>query len=257
MNIIVFGELPIASKTVEFLQHFNSVTIPCVVCENYQAKNADPWKDVPMLFDYAQEKGIPVISLSELEEFCEKRNIEPDIGITARFSKILKTKHLELFKHGVINLHGGLLPEFGGLYSVNHMLLSGSRVGGGSIHWIDLGIDTGKLIRRCTCSIDNKDTALTLHHKVQMSLYEGLCLVLEAGINYGFSELETDTPPPDARAKYFSKNSIAGLKEINKSDLYTEKAIRTIRAFDFPGYEPAFTCINGHKIELRYGDQDA
>lgn len=256
MNIIVFGELPIASKTVEFLQRFNNVTIPCVVCENYQAKNADPWKDVPMLFDYAREKGIPVISLSELEEFCEKRSIEPSLGVLARFSKVLKAVHLKVFREGVINLHGGLLPEYAGLYSVNHMLLSGGQVGGGSIHWVDLGIDTGKLIKRCTCTIEQNDTAFTLHQKVQVSLYNGLCDILDVAVVKGTSEIPEEAIADD-KVMYYSKNSLRNLKEIKFYELNTEKGLRKIRAFDFPGHEPAYTYIKGQKIELRYGFQDS
>lgn len=252
-NIVVFGELPIATKIVEFIQQLEYANVPCVVCENYNAKSADPWDNVPMLFDYAGDEGIPVLGMEELSEFCKKNNLNPDVGITARFSKILKTPHINLFKHGVINLHGGLLPEFGGLYSVNHMLLSGVEFGGGSLHWVDLGIDTGDLIKRCICVIDDDDTAFTLHQKVQLALFKGICDLIIEGCKNGFDNLKRESAPATATANYYSRDSLCGLKEIKPEHLFSESSLRIIRAFDFPGHEPAYTFINNKKVELRYG----
>lgn len=252
-NIVVFGELPIATKIAQFIDTLEDATVLCVVCENYNAKNADPWHDVPMLFDYARNKDIPILRLKDLKSYCMKKRIVPEVGVTARFSKILKSEHLEVFQYGVINLHGGLLPEFGGLNSVNHMLLSGMDIGGGSIHWIDLGIDTGALIKRCTVGIEEDDTALTLHHKVQRALLNGIREVILDGIKVGFPNIKCDMKPENAVSNYYTRDSLDGLKNIAPAELFSEKALRTIRAFDFPGYEPAYTFINGKKIELRYG----
>ncbi|RUO37328.1 hypothetical protein CWE13_05025 [Aliidiomarina shirensis] len=251
MNIVIFGELPLATKILQFLQSFESINVPFVVCENYNAKNLDPWPETPMLYEYAASQNIPVIKLNELEAYCAKLSEKPVVGITARFSRILKENHLSVFENGIINLHGGLLPDFGGLYSVNHMLLSGNKIGGGSIHWIDLGIDTGALIKRCICDIAAEDNAFSLHQKVQASLLDGLKSVVSEGLERGFDKISHEVAPADAKPAYYSKGSLEGLREVAFSELGSEKALRTIRAFDFPGYEPAYTMIAGQKVFLR------
>jgi len=252
IDVVVFGELPIATKIVQYLESLDGVRVPCVVCENYDANNADPWLDVPMLFQYAKDVGIQVLSLSELQAFLQNSNLKPVVGVTARFSRILRKNHLMLFEHGVINLHGGLLPEFGGLYSVNHMLLSGCKIGGGSIHWVDLGIDTGILIKRCFCNIEGEDTAYNLYQKVQVALYDGIVEVLGKGLEVGFDNvLVEENISENTNKQYFGKDSLAGLKMIAFDNINTGEALRTIRAFDFPGYEPAYTIVANSKIYLR------
>ena len=48
--------------------------------------------------------------------------------------------------------------------------------------------------------------------------------------------------------RYFNKKSILDYKEINNSDFETRDILYKIRAFDFPGYEPAYYKFNGKKI---------
>lgn len=51
--------------------------------------------------------------------------------------------------------------------------------------------------------------------------------------------------------RYFNKKSILDYKEINNSDFETGDILYKIRAFDFPGYEPAYYKFNGKKIYMR------
>ena len=131
--------------------------------------------------------------------------------------------------------------------------MCGNKTGGGTIHFIDEGIDTGAVIRRCEFNINENDTAYDLFQKTQKVLYENLKEILMKIDND--EKLQTKTLEEYIKEghinRYFNKKSLEGKKEIEIKDLNKKEALLKIRAFDFPGYEPAFVKINGKKIYLR------
>lgn len=225
-KVIVFGDLPIATKIVQYLEKMKDVEIG-VVIGNERPHNNDPWKDVPLLIDYCLENNIEMYSMEGLLETYKPGEL--CLGLSCRFSKIIKQPVINLFDNGIINMHGGLLPEFAGLCSVNQTLIHNSKLGGGTLHYIDEGIDTGDIIRRCEFEIEDNDTAYSVFQKTQVVLEKNL-----EEINYNKKDLE--------------KFRCLELKKM------TEKEIELrVRAFDFPGYEPAyFLDSNGKKVYLRY-----
>lgn len=55
-------------------------------------------------------------------------------------------------------------------------------------------------------------------------------------------------------SRYFNKQSIFECKEVT-ANMSPDQILRTIRAFDFPGYEPAYAFVNGKLIYLLYGNK--
>lgn len=64
---------------------------------------------------------------------------------------ILRKQLLEVPRLGVVNVHLGLLPEIRGMSSPEWSLLNHVPVGI-TIHYVDEGIDTGPVLRRCEFS---------------------------------------------------------------------------------------------------------
>ena len=245
-RIIVFGDLPIATKVVKFIEKRFDAKLVGVVIGNKNPKKIDPWDD-ELLTDYARRTKIDVLDFEAIKNSVNQY----DLGVSCRFSRIIPIDVINKFTIGIVNFHGGLLPEFGGLFSVNHTLLSGSTIGGGTLHWIDSGIDTGPIIKRCVVEITDDDTAFSLFQKTQVVLLENFIALFSDIIN---NEAKTKTIVELVNeghiAKYFDKNSLNGLKYISLHELDKESSIIKIRAFDFPGHEPAYTLINGKKINL-------
>lgn len=248
-KIIVFGDLPIATKVVKFIEKRPDVKLVGVVIGKKNPKKIDPWDD-EFLIDYARDTKIDVLDFEAIKNSV----IHYDLGISCRFSKIIPLDVINKFTIGIVNFHGGLLPEFGGLFSVNHTLLNGSTIGGGTLHWIDSGIDTGPIIKRCVVEIGDEETAFSLFQKTQVALLENFIDLFSDIIN---NEVKTKTMgelvDEGHKANYFDKNSLNGLKYIPLCELDKESSINRIRAFDFPGHEPAYTHINGKKINLTMG----
>ena len=250
-RVVVFGDLPIATRIVQFLQTLNDVNI-FVVIGNKTPNNNDPWKETPLLYDYAHKCNLNVLTLSDISEGYEDGYFT--LGLSCRFSRIIKSEVLRKFKNGILNMHGGLLPEFGGLYSVNHTLLTHSKVGGGTIHYIDDNIDTGEIVRRCEFAVEETDTAYTLFQKTQEALEKTMKELIPLALKGKLDSVSHMEMQKRGYEKcYYDKHSLDGKKELKVSELGTVEASFVIRAFDFPGYEPAYYINDcGKKVFLLY-----
>jgi methionyl-tRNA formyltransferase len=75
------------------------------------------------------------------------RACEPDLFISVRYRRILRNEAIATPRHGVLNLHSGLLPEYKGVMATFWAMLNGKAEIGCTLHWIiDPTIDTGPVI---------------------------------------------------------------------------------------------------------------
>lgn len=75
------------------------------------------------------------------------RACDPDLFISIRYRRILKSAAIEIPRHGVLNLHSGLLPDYKGVMATFWAMLNGEQELGCTLHEIvDAGIDTGPII---------------------------------------------------------------------------------------------------------------
>jgi phosphoribosylglycinamide formyltransferase 1 len=93
-----------------------------------------------------------------------------DLIILVGYMKILDSQFTSYFKDKIINVHPSLLPKFaGGMDKDVHIevIKSGEKTSGCTVHLVDEGIDTGKILLQKTCNISIDETADSLKSKVQ------------------------------------------------------------------------------------------
>lgn len=254
-KIVVFGDLPIATKVSQWILGQDDMVLAGVVIGNENPNNNDPWPDTPLLADFAEENGVDRIILSEIpDRFAEG---ELDLGLLCRFSKIIKQDVIDAFRLGVINMHGGLLPEFAGLYSCNHEILCASPIGGGTLHYVDAGIDSGDVLARLEFPIEECDTGYSVFQKTQIVLYEGMISLIPdvltgKAVGVPLSNYAAAGRPQ----RYFNARSLEGEKTVDFKAMTDEEIARRVRAFDFPGHEPAYVFVDGRKVYLRMASDE-
>ena len=69
-------------------------------------------------------------------------------------------------KLGTFNLHASLLPQYRGAAPINWAIINGEKRTGVTTFMIDKNIDTGGIILREECLIEDSDNAGTLHDKL-------------------------------------------------------------------------------------------
>jgi phosphoribosylglycinamide formyltransferase 1 len=117
----------------------------------------------------AEEKYVDIMKSSGAE-----------LVVLAGFMRIVKQGILHAFPGRVINIHPALLPAFPGLKSWEQAFDHGAKVTGCTVHFVDEGIDSGPIIAQRVVSIENGDTAETVHEKIQVQEHEIYSKVIEA-----------------------------------------------------------------------------
>jgi methionyl-tRNA formyltransferase len=108
------------------------------------------------LEEAVRERGIPIFQpakVNDLSFVSRLRQLRPDLGISIAYNQIFKASAYDFLPLGLINFHAGKLPFYRGRNVVNWAILNGETEIGLSSHFIDEGIDTGRIIRQTTLPI--------------------------------------------------------------------------------------------------------
>ena len=131
------------------------------------------------ILDHAKELGIPNKFINpgkfrtKLDDTAETTYIKAlkDSGAQwvalAGFMRILKGDFLRAFGQKVINIHPSLLPAFPGLEAWKQAYDYGVKVTGCTVHLVDHGIDTGRILAQGVVPVLEDDTSTTLHQRIQ------------------------------------------------------------------------------------------
>ncbi len=92
--------------------------------------------------------------------------------ILAGYMKLIGPTILNAYTGRIINIHPSILPSFPGKNAVGQALNYGCRVSGATVHYVDSGIDTGRIIDQMSCPIYEDDTEETLQLRIQNLEYE-------------------------------------------------------------------------------------
>lgn len=116
---------------------------------------------------FALEHGISVFQPNKIrEDFEEIMELKPDIIITCAYGQIVPKSVLDCPKLGCINVHASLLPKYRGGAPIHKALINGEKETGITIMYMNEGMDTGDIIEKKVCKIEDNDNVGTLHDKL-------------------------------------------------------------------------------------------
>ena len=132
----------------------------------------------------AENNGIQVFAFSA-KDYTDKEAYETvilqklqDLGVEyivlAGYMRYIGKVLLENFPMRIINLHPALLPSFPGAHGISDAFQHGVKVFGITIHYVDAGMDTGKIIAQsCFTAKGNEtlDEIETQIHALEHKLY--------------------------------------------------------------------------------------
>lgn len=164
--------------------------------------------------DYASQHEIPVLTLPNLYAAAalERMRAETiDLMIHAG-AGILRAPLLDIPRLGVLNAHMGVLPRYRGMNVAEWAAWENGPLGA-TLHWIDPGIDTGRIIRVVPVARQGLATIAELRRAVDAAQIGALAELVAQMVSTG----ETPAALPQARAdgrQYFTMHpQIAQLLE--------------------------------------------
>ena len=188
-----------------------------------QKLTASPVKDLALAHD------LPVYqpaSLRNEEAQAELAALGADLMVVVAYGLILPKAVLDTPRLGCLNVHGSLLPRWRGAAPIQRAIWAGDAETGVTIMQMDVGLDTGAMIRKVSCTIASDETSASLYDKLAELGPQALVDTLNA-IAAGDTTAEAQD---DALANYAQKLS----KEEARIDWSMEAVAieRCIRAFN-------------------------
>ena len=88
--------------------------------------------------------------------------------VTAGFMRILSPKFVNRFPDQIVNSHPSLLPQFPGAHAVRDAIEAGVNVTGCTVHFIDEGVDTGRIISQEQVVVLPGESEEQLHERIKI-----------------------------------------------------------------------------------------
>ncbi|BBR08492.1 methionyl-tRNA formyltransferase [Aeromonas caviae] len=188
-----------------------------------QKLTASPVKELALAHD------LPVYQPASLRNEAAQAELAAlgaDLMVVVAYGLILPKAVLDTPRLGCINVHGSLLPRWRGAAPIQRSIWAGDAETGVTIMQMDVGLDTGAMLRKVTCPIASDETSASLYDKLAGLGPQALVDTLDA-MAAGDTAAE---PQDDALANYAEKLS----KEEARIDWSMDAVAieRCIRAFN-------------------------
>lgn len=151
--------------------NIKNVRIKSVISNNADAYALERAKNAGI-----ESKCISPKSFSNRDDFNkalldELKSLNPDLIVLAGFLVNISKDIVDAFENKIINIHPSLIPSFcgKGYYGLKvheAALKRGVKVTGATVHFVDAGIDTGKIIIQKAVNVLPGDDAKTLQRRV-------------------------------------------------------------------------------------------
>ena len=104
--------------------------------------------------------------------------------ILSGYMRILTPWFVDLWEGRLINIHPSLLPDFPGAHAHRDVLTAGVELSGCTVHFVDTGTDSGKIIAQREVAVHFDDTEESLSQRVKQVehiLYPGVIDAFSSG----------------------------------------------------------------------------
>ena len=164
---------------------------------------------------HAKNTGLPALALPskgvERAEYDRRLVAGPEAVSSRRWSAwpdscaFSRRQFLDAYRNRVLNIHPALLPSFPGMHAQRQALEYGVRVSGCTVHLVDEGVDTGRVLMQRTVEVLDGDTEETLSARIlqqEHQLYwRAIAMVLDR------MRSRRELPSRDRRCQVNARNS--------------------------------------------------
>ncbi|MBE0584786.1 MAG: methionyl-tRNA formyltransferase, partial [Desulfofustis sp.] len=161
MRIVFIGQAAFGAEALEALLTQGEQVAGVITTEDSPRQNqTNPVKDV------ADRHSLSVLQSNRLkrpEAVSWVRRLQPDLLVLAFVTSFVPQEMIDCARHGGINYHPSLLPQYRGGSAINWAVINGETETGVTIHFIDQGVDTGPILLQEKVAIAADDTVKSLY----------------------------------------------------------------------------------------------
>lgn len=221
-RVVFFGNEQLAtgvSTTAPTLQALIEAghEVVAVVTNEASAQSRDKVEN--KVAEVAKQHQIALVTLDKLGE------LSVDIGVLVAYGKIVPQAVIDLFRHGIINIHPSLLPQHRGSTPIESAILGGDAKTGVSLMQLTNKMDGGPVYGQSEFQLTGQETKQELADQL-LEIGKTMLLELLPGILDGSL---VALPQDESRASYDSRiTKNDGQMDYSKT---AEQLAREIRAY--------------------------
>lgn len=216
-----------------------------------QKITASAVKQVAVAHDIAVEQPQTFKKASDIGMAAREvlKSYNADVMVVAAYGLILPLGVLNTPKLGCINIHGSLLPRWRGAAPIHRAILAGDTQTGITIMQMDKGLDTGDMLYKVACDIEDTDTTASLHDK--------LAKLGATAVKTVLSDLPSYQAKAEKQEDYIAKIPVTYAEKLSKQEgeidwsKTASEIARQIRGM-FP-YPSTFGFIDGNRVKVIAG----
>ncbi|MBQ7021830.1 MAG: methionyl-tRNA formyltransferase [Phascolarctobacterium sp.] len=182
MRIVFMGTPDFAVGSLQALAEAGKYEIVSVITQPDRPKGRGRQMLMTPVKEYALSQGFEVHQPQRVKtpEFvAQLKEMNPDLIVVAAFGQLLSKEILDMPKYGCINVHASLLPKYRGAAPIHYAIMQGEKESGVTIMQMDIGMDTGDMIKKVVVPIGENMTMGELHDELKVKGAELLLEVIE------------------------------------------------------------------------------
>ena len=166
-RVVFMGTPEFSLKVLEALIENTNVVLVVSQPDSYVGRHHE-LKYTPVK-SLALEHNIEVFQPIKIKEDYQRiLDVNPDIIVTCAYGQIIPKILLDTPKYKAINVHASLLPKLRGGSPLHKCLIDGYSETGITIMYMDVGMDSGDIIKQKSIKITDEDNVGTIHDKLSI-----------------------------------------------------------------------------------------
>lgn len=238
VKCVFMGGRNLGLRVLEWLCNQPWVEI-AAVCQVPRDSDEAAYESIRSLID---DKKLPVYTVEEIS------TMSFHFGLSVNWHRILSQQMLDTCSRGFYNIHHSYNLRLRGRHVATHAILNRLEEGisyhGTTLHAMSAQLDDGGIVASRSCEIERDDTAYSLFCRTDSLAFD---LVTEWLPRIAFEQVFPYTPPTLGVRSYRAAD--LPTKEVSER-MDAERFRDYVRAFDCPGYKPAFIVRGGNPISL-------
>ena len=192
--------------------------------------------------DYAAAQGIEVrtpLSLKSAGEQKSFADLKADAAVVVAYGLLLPQAILDAPRFGCFNVHASVLPRWRGAAPIQRAIMAGDAESGVSIMRVELGLDTGPMMKVGRLPITAETTTSSLHDELAVL---GARLMIDV-----LQHPEAAGTPQPIEGVTYAKKIDKGETKIDFSKSATEVRNHIHGLSPFPG---AWCLLGGSRVKI-------
>ncbi len=126
------------------------------------------------VLDSSKYKGKRLEYDKKLMQILDKYGVTSKNGLVclAGFMRIISPQFVRRYKNRILNIHPALLPAFPGLDAQAQAIKYGTKYSGCTVHFVDVGVDSGSVIIQAVVKVKENDTESSLSKRILSKEHE-------------------------------------------------------------------------------------